>query len=181
MKKSIIIVGVCLILLNFIGMGYMYYNINSMQKLQKDEYETFFENTLDELESTLEKVEDNEKLLIEIGQIVNEVNEKEYPVQGKEASIVKVANNDEGSFPKVEIWLDQDNIVHRSGVENSNERLTWVILHNGVQVLGRNANGETVYQYFGSEPGVYTIYLEDWVEDQYRVISNVVSYTLAAN
>lgn len=82
-------------------------------------------------------------------------------------------------FPSAEIWLDKNYTVHRTDVKNDNGRsLAWVVVYNGKKVLQRNARGETEYEYYRRDPGTYTIYLEQFVDGQYRVISNVVSYEI---
>jgi len=74
--------------------------------------------------------------------------------------------------------VDQNNIINRTEVQNGANSLTWVIMYNGRIVLERNALNETQYEYFQHQPGVYTIYMEDWYNGEYRVISNVISYVI---
>lgn len=82
------------------------------------------------------------------------------------------------AFPYVEIWLDKNYTINRTSVENGKGSLTWVIIYNGEIALQRNAEGETSYTYFGTDMGAYVVYMTDFVDGQYRVISNVISYTL---
>ena len=63
---------------------------------------------------------------------------------------------------------------------DSGGSLTWVVLVDGRVALKRGARGETQYRYFKQKPGVYTFYLEQAVCGQHRVISNVISYQIAA-
>lgn len=92
-------------------------------------------------------------------------------------TVSKEYDLDSTLFPSAEIWLDKDNAVHRTGIQNDNGgALCWVVLHNGKEVLQRNARNETEYKYFRSDSGVYTIYVTQFVDGRYRVISNVVSY-----
>lgn len=80
------------------------------------------------------------------------------------------------AFPYVEIWMDKDYAISRSSEENGQGSLSWVIVYNGEVVLQRNAEGEMSYTYFQTEKGAYAVYMTDFVDGQYRVISNVISY-----
>ena len=52
--------------------------------------------------------------------------------------------------------------------------LTWSVSDElGVQVLGRNALGETRYRYF--QPGTWTVVLTAWAEDRYVPVSDEVT------
>ncbi|MBQ8906102.1 MAG: hypothetical protein IJY85_07010 [Ruminococcus sp.] len=77
----------------------------------------------------------------------------------------------------VEITIDETNTVTRP-VVNGYENLGWTVVYNGITVLDRNAENEYSYQYFGTSPGVYEIYLTAWVSGQYVRISNIVTYTI---
>lgn len=77
----------------------------------------------------------------------------------------------------VEITIDETNTVTRP-VVNGYENLGWTVVYNGVTVLDRNAENEYSYQYFGTSPGVYEVYLTAWVSGQYVRISNIVTYTI---
>lgn len=60
--------------------------------------------------------------------------------------------------------------------EGDADGLTWSVVDDlGVQVLGRNALGETAYRYF--QAGTYTVVLEAWAGDRYAPVSNVVTIT----
>lgn len=82
------------------------------------------------------------------------------------------------AFPYVEIWLDKDYTINRSGEENGKGNLTWVIVCNGEVALQRNAEGEMSYTYFQTDKGTYVVYMTDFVDGQYRVISNVLTYLI---
>lgn len=56
--------------------------------------------------------------------------------------------------------------------------LGWMILKDDVQVLHRNAENELSYQYFGSDPGEYTIYLVAYINGTYIRVSNIIKYTI---
>ena len=89
------------------------------------------------------------------------------------------SDTDATRFPAAELWLAEDRTVNRTAVLNDNgQSLAWVIIHDGSVVLKRNAKNETQYRYFREDAGTYTIYLEQFVDGQYRVISNVVSYRI---
>lgn len=84
-------------------------------------------------------------------------------------------------YPFATLTVNADKSVTRTQVTNdTGAALQWVVLYNGKVVLQRNARNETSYKYFRSDPGVYTFYLEQYIDSTvaYQVISNVVSYTL---
>lgn len=82
------------------------------------------------------------------------------------------------AFPYVEIWMDKDYTINRTSEENGQGNLGWVVVYNGEVVLQRNAEGEMSYSYFGTDKGAYVIYMTDFVDGQYRVISNVIAYNI---
>ena len=77
----------------------------------------------------------------------------------------------------VEITMDDDYTVTRPEVEGYTN-LGWLIELDGIQVLHRNAENELSYQYFGRDPGVYTVCLTAFVQGQYVPISNTIEYTI---
>lgn len=77
----------------------------------------------------------------------------------------------------VEITMDNDCTVTRPEVEGYTN-LGWLVEKDGMQVLHRNAENELSYQYFGRDPGVYTICLTAFVDGQYVPISNTIEYTI---
>ncbi|MBQ5320078.1 MAG: hypothetical protein J6K17_13385 [Oscillospiraceae bacterium] len=77
----------------------------------------------------------------------------------------------------VEITIDDTYTVTRPEVEGYTN-LGWLVEKDGMQVLHRNAEDELSYQYFGRDPGVYTICLTAWVDGQYVPISNIIEYTI---
>ncbi len=77
----------------------------------------------------------------------------------------------------VEITIDDTYTVTRPEVEGY-ANLGWLIEKDGMQVLHRNAENELSYQYFGRDPGVYTICLTAFVDGQYVPISNIIEYTI---
>ena len=77
----------------------------------------------------------------------------------------------------VEITIDENHTVTRPEVEEYSN-LGWQVFYNGEEVLHRNAENELSYQYFGTSPGTYEIYLSAYVSGQYVPISNTVTYTI---
>ena len=77
----------------------------------------------------------------------------------------------------VEITMDDDYTITRPEVEGYTN-LGWLIELDGIQVLHRNAENELSYQYFGRDPGVYTVCLTAFVQGQYVPISNTIEYTI---
>ena len=77
----------------------------------------------------------------------------------------------------VEITIDDTYTVTRPEVEGYTN-LGWMIYKDGVQMLHRNAENELSYQYFGRDPGVYTVCLTAFVQGQYVPISNIIEYTI---
>ena len=60
--------------------------------------------------------------------------------------------------------------------EGDADGLTWSVVDDlGVQVLGRNALGETAYRYL--QAGTCTVVLEAWAGDRYAPVSNEVTIT----
>lgn len=88
------------------------------------------------------------------------------------------SQKERGKAIQVEIWIDEENNIHRTGVGNDVDSLHWEIIYNGERVLSRNALNETVYQYFRSDPGTYTIYVKSFVDGSYKIVSNVISYSI---
>lgn len=78
-----------------------------------------------------------------------------------------------GSLPTFELSVLEDGCaVQRS--EGDADGLTWSVRDDlGVQVLGRNALGETRYRYF--LPGTWTVVLEAWAGDRYAPVSDEVT------
>ena len=74
-----------------------------------------------------------------------------------------------------ELTVDANYMISRSGTLN--EPLTWVIEKDGVDVLQRNAANELSYTYFSNvNNSYYRVWLEQFVNGAYEVVSNVVYY-----
>lgn len=90
---------------------------------------------------------------------------------------------DPGDTPEVESLPMETLTVHTDGcgvirTDNAGgaRDLTWRVTDlDGFQVLGRNANGETRYRYFGS--GTYDVVLESFGSRSYEPVSNTVRIT----
>ncbi len=80
------------------------------------------------------------------------------------------------------LWLtDNGNgvpTIGRSVADIEAETLTWVVTREGEHVLGRNARGETAYQYFRSDPGRYLIWLKAFHGGRYVPVSNYAYYVV---
>ncbi|GAG71593.1 unnamed protein product [marine sediment metagenome] len=131
---------------------------------------------VDKLQS---KVDNLRKEKIVLGQELAQTKQKAAKLAETMAQEAAKAKMDKTGFPSAELWIDKERIIYRTGVKNDNNGLLhWVITYNGIVALKRNARGGTQYKYFRKDPGVYTVYLEQFVDGQYRVISNVVSYRI---
>lgn len=80
---------------------------------------------------------------------------------------------------KVEIWVDDDNVVHR-GESDSYTSLTWYIKRDGVRILERGADDETELEQLDMllVPGHYSVYIEAYVDGNYVPVSDTVEYDI---
>lgn len=76
------------------------------------------------------------------------------------------------------LTMDDDYTVTRDEHDGF-RNLGWMILKDDVQVLHRNAENELSYQYFGTDPGDYTIYLVAYINGAYIRVSNIIKYTIS--
>ncbi len=82
-------------------------------------------------------------------------------------------------LPLYTISLGPHNTLNRTAYPQDKEwEVGWVILHDGQLQLERRAVGETQYKHFRTEPGTYSAYIKVLYHGEYRIASNVVSYTL---
>lgn len=71
--------------------------------------------------------------------------------------------------------VDQQFELFRNG--QLGDQVQWVIEKDGQIVLERNAENETRYQYFSNSLGSsFRVWLKKFINGQYEVVSNVVSY-----
>jgi hypothetical protein len=82
------------------------------------------------------------------------------------------------SWPFVTIAVDDNLRISRTLGPEGLSSISWVILFNGQEVLQKNTLNETQYTYYRQDPGIYTIYVTAFIDNAYRVISNVISYTI---
>jgi len=76
--------------------------------------------------------------------------------------------------------LDDLNRVTRS--PGTHMGLTWVISKDAEVVLKRNAKNELTYTYAKNYiPGVYTYYLQAYIDGAYRRVSNIVTYSVESD
>jgi len=87
------------------------------------------------------------------------------------------ANQSSPNRAYVTITVNADYMISRTVVDPALERnLTWNVYHNGRHKLSRNAINETAFTYFANKPGFYTVYVTAFIDDAYRVVSNVIFY-----
>lgn len=162
MEKSFKIILTCLLVLNLLGMVIMIKtSLNRTEKIE------CVSDDINDVNNDVNRVKNNlDDLSISIDDILFNQNKN------------NTTNNTLNSgFTFLEIWVDDEYYIHRTADANL-RNIGWNILYNGEDVLERNAEGETEYRYFGNDSGVYTIYLTAFIDGAYRVVSNVVSYTL---
>ncbi len=76
-----------------------------------------------------------------------------------------------------DLAVDQSYQLSRSG--QIGDPAVWVIEQDGTVVLERNAANELTYTYFDNTPGsFYRVWLEQYIDGGYQVVSNVVEYTV---
>lgn len=96
-------------------------------------------------------------------------------VAGLVATVAGVRAAERPRAEAYQLWIDSDYKISRSGVLG--ESLTWVIVRDGEQVLGRLATNELSYTYFNNQSGSeYFAYLEQWGGQYYVRVSNIVGY-----
>jgi hypothetical protein len=76
--------------------------------------------------------------------------------------------------------LDELNRITRS--PGYHESLTWIISKDDEPMLERSAKNELTYTYYMNyQPGVYTCYLQAYLDGAYRQVSNSIEYTVENN
>lgn len=81
----------------------------------------------------------------------------------------------------VQITIDDNHNVTRPADLERFRNLGWIIMHNGEQVLHRNAENELHYNHCSFQSGKYEIYLTAFIDGSYSRISNVVSYEIESS
>ena len=82
-------------------------------------------------------------------------------------------------IPHLELSINNDNIIKiKKTVDDSGLKKRWVVIYNGVQdsVIPVGDKKELIYS--RTEPGIYTVYIEQTINGQNRIISNVISYQI---
>lgn len=78
--------------------------------------------------------------------------------------------------------LKLDELKRISRSPGDHPSLTWIISRDGEGVLKRNAKNELTYTYaMNYIPGVYTCYLQAYINGAYRQVSNSIQYTVASD
>ena len=164
MKNKLVWGMLILLVINIAAMGYLFSRFIMAEKHAARNFDVVDER-VDELSDALSEMNE------EVEELSEDISEMSiYPVY------IDQTETEETLW--IEIWLDEDHYVHRTGVDDDTASIAWVVLYNGEEVLERNALNETEYKYYRSDPGVYTIYLESFVDGSYKAISNIVSYTI---
>lgn len=92
-----------------------------------------------------------------------------------------VAPKSTDSYLKLYV-LELDDLNRISRSPGTDMGLTWVISKDDQVVLKRGAKNELTYTYAKNYiPGVYTCYLQAYVDGEYRRVSNIVTYAVDGN
>jgi len=114
---------------------------------------------------------------------MTEIEKRQNTLDEKLAALDRLAASRKSLFPVSRLWITSDRIVYRTAIpEEYSKGLTWVVLHNGKEILGRSAIKEMKFDpsvVLSSGPGTYTFYLSTWLNEAYMPISNVVSFYVA--
>ena len=90
-------------------------------------------------------------------------------------------------IPQYKIWFDEKNPkkVHRNVIKDEAQiNIQWVIKHNAPgqsnsdRDMKINALSETYREHHRTGHGVYTVYLEAFIDDKYIPVSNVLTYSI---
>jgi hypothetical protein len=94
----------------------------------------------------------------------------------------EITKKDEIVGPFVKLSEMPDHRLKRTKLEGE-EHMTicWHVIIDGKPTVQSFSQGETEYTSPYHTPGVYTAYVSAWVQGEYRVVSNVVSYKITAN
>jgi len=88
-------------------------------------------------------------------------------------------SSDKISINSITLTIDSDYTIHRSG--NIGDKLIWVIEKDGVIVLKRNAENELEYKYYNNTEGSsFRVWIEKYIDGKYKVVSNIVEYTVSS-
>jgi len=77
----------------------------------------------------------------------------------------------------ITLTIDEEYLVTRTEAPEFLDRISWVVIADGSQVLGRVADNELQYKYFANTEGVkYEVYIESFIGGKNQQVSNVVVY-----
>ena len=182
MKDRLLVGLIVLIAINVVTSGVVLVEVTKVDK-RTTEICDVLDGTLsgisDEIDAAKNAAESAGIQALFLERTVEDIVDK-VGVIGTQLNVESVSGEESRTEPKaalaVEIWVDEQNTVHRTGVDSSVTSLGWVVLYNGEEVLSRNALNETAYKYYRDNPGTYTIYMDSFIDGSYKVVSNVVSY-----
>lgn len=170
MKNRVIIGMMLLLLINGVMTGFLIAKVVAGDKRTEEIYDSV-DDSLEDMSEEISEVKDSVEGISEtVREIDIQINPQVIPGVSSQIESDKAI--------EVEIWIDEENNIHRTGVGNDIDSLAWEIIYNGELVLSRNALNETVYQYFRSDPGTYTIYVTSFFDGSYKIVSNVISYSI---
>jgi PHD/YefM family antitoxin component YafN of YafNO toxin-antitoxin module len=86
---------------------------------------------------------------------------------------------DEMTGPFIKLSVTAERILRRTALENENGRtVSWHFIKDGHPLIQIASQGRTEQKVEDRGPGVYTVYVSVWSKGDYRIVSNVVSYTI---
>lgn len=81
------------------------------------------------------------------------------------------------TFPQTKIYIDKKGTFHRTEIQNSSGgNHYWVMWKDGVNLYPSGSNNDFSISF--KEEGTYMVYFEQFVNGEYRVISNVVGFEI---
>jgi len=81
-------------------------------------------------------------------------------------------------WPLATLWLTPDGVVHRTAIPgHEDDPVQWAVMCDGRLVLTRGANREMQLPELNLTGRIYTIYLQRFTGSEYRVASNVLTFT----
>ena len=173
MKNKLITVLIIFLIVNFI--------FNSIMIVKMLSNNTKIDNLSDIIDKNLDKTADSlssalnatENLYFDVDYLRSKISEMDVILVEPD-----VPEEKDGYLPfTVEIWVDENNTIHRASVPEGSD-IAWVFIYNGDEVLARNAENETEYTYYDQKSGVYTVYIATFIDQRYMAVSNIVSYTV---
>lgn len=94
----------------------------------------------------------------------------------------ELTKKDEITGPFVKLSVMPDHRLKRTKLEGEEHMsICWHVIRDGNPVVQSFSQGETEYTPPDHTPAVYTAYVSAWVQGEYRVVSNIVSYKIASS